>query len=117
MVALVLFHDLLDLPLIVASPLAVETSIFNNFWWNSRWTFGQRRASWPRALVKYNLTCLAGLVICTATLQALVALLGIHYLLANLAGIGLAASSNFLLSNGWAWRDTRTVELPSRKAA
>jgi dolichol-phosphate mannosyltransferase len=98
-------HGVAGLPLLLATPLAVETSILNNFWWNSRWTFASRRTSRLSSLLRYNATCLAGLVIATVTLQVLVSLAGVHYLAANLVGIGLAAVSNFLLSNGWAWRD------------
>jgi putative flippase GtrA len=101
-IALFVLYQLLGLPLLVASPLAVELAIAHNFVWNDRWTFHQARLSVQR-FVKFNLVSSAGLVITTATIWLLVHHVGAHYLLANLAGISLATTSNFVVNREWTW--------------
>jgi putative flippase GtrA len=101
-VTLALLHELLGLPLLLAVPIAVEVSIVNNFVWNNAWTFVGRHPS-GGSFLKFNASCLTGLVICTATVHLLVASAGVHYAFANLAGIVLGAASNFVLSSAWAW--------------
>ncbi len=105
MVTLAFLHQLLALPLVLASALAVELSIANNFFWNDRWTFGRRWPTWRRFL-KFNLVSLGGLVITTATLWALVTDLHSQYLLANLFGIMLATAWNFIINVLWTWKRT-----------
>lgn len=100
--ALYLFYQFGHLPLVMASVLAVELAIVNNFLWNDRWTFHQRDRS-PLRFVRFNLVALGGLAITTATL-ALVTSFGVYYLLANLLGIALATAWNFTLSVLWTWR-------------
>lgn len=103
--ALAFFHQLLAMPLVLSSMLAVELSIGSNFLLNDRWTFGRRWPSWRR-FFKFNLVSLVGLVITTAVLWALVT--GAHspYLLANLFGILLALIWNFCINLFWTWRRT-----------
>ncbi len=102
--SLVLFvaHGVAGLPLLVASPLAVELAVLNNFFWNERWTFGASGFS-PRRLAKFNLTSLGGMVIASGVLYLLVAYGGFHYLMANLVGISLAVLWNFTTSLLWTW--------------
>lgn len=95
-------HGLLGLPLLAASPLAVEIAILHNFLWNERWTFGESTFSLVR-LGKFNLTSLGGLLIASSVLYLLVTYVGVHYLLANLVGIGLATLWNFGTSLVWTW--------------
>lgn len=100
--ALFFTHGLLGLPLMVASPLAVEVAIIHNFVWNEHWTFGARNFSLAR-LGKFNLTSLGGLLITSGVLYLLVVYAGLHYLVANLIGIGTATAWNFALSLLWTW--------------
>ena len=104
--ALAALHGGLGLPLLLASALAVEIAIIHNFVWNNRWTFGQRRISLAR-FARFNAVSLGGLAIATGTLHLLVRGFGLYYLLANLIGIGLAMTWNFLLSQYWAWGSLR----------
>ncbi len=99
---LLTLHGYLGLALIPASALAVEVAIIHNFFWNNHWTFGERGASLIR-WAKFNLVSLVGLAITTGTLYALVDRLSIHYLVANLIGIGLATIWNFSLNSAWTW--------------
>ena len=103
--ALVCLHQLLSMSLVLASALAVELSIANNFFWNDRWTFGRRWPSWRRFL-KFNLVSLGGLVITTTTLWALVTDMHSPLLLANLLGILLATGWNFVINVLWTWKRT-----------
>lgn len=100
--ALFLLHQLLRLGLVAASVVAVELAIAHNFFWNNRWTFRQKRLSFRRFLT-FNLISLGGLVITTSTLWGLATFLGTPYLVANLAGIGLATTWNFVMSLFWTW--------------
>ena len=99
-------HGLAGLPLAVASPLAVEVAIIHNFLWNDRWTFGANDFSFGR-LARFNLTSLGGLVIASGTLYALAVYCGVHYILANLVGVGVATAWNFGTSLLWTWGSRR----------
>ncbi|HZU66416.1 MAG TPA: GtrA family protein [Ktedonobacteraceae bacterium] len=100
--ALLLLYRWMHLPLIVASAMAVELAILNNFIWNDRWTFGCSQISWRR-FVRFNVVSLGGLVVSTGALWILVSRLGLYYLAANLLGIALATVWNFAASSLWAW--------------
>jgi dolichol-phosphate mannosyltransferase len=102
--ALYAFYQLLRLPLITASALAVSLAISNNFVLNDRWTFQHPRdaASLSR-FVRFCLVSLGGLLVTTSTLWALVTYLDVQYLLANLVGIALATASNFIVNLKWTW--------------
>ncbi|MHB1414769.1 MAG: GtrA family protein [Chloroflexota bacterium] len=99
---LYLGHDVGQLPLLIASVLAVETAILNNFLWNNLWTFSQRDFTWER-LAKFNLVSLGGLVITVTILYALVQWFGLYYLVANLLAISVATGWNFMINSIWTW--------------
>lgn len=99
---LFLFYDLARFPLLLASPLAVEAAIIHNYVLNNRWTFNQDRLSLMR-FVKFNSISLVGMLITVGVMFALVTQFGLHYLVANLLGIGLATISNFGLNLFWTW--------------
>lgn len=99
---LYLLYEMLHLPLVGASVMAVETAIVSNFLWNTLWTFHDPTPS-IRRFAKFNLVSLGGMIITTATLQSLVGFLGMHYQIANLIGIGLATVWNFGLNLVWTW--------------
>jgi dolichol-phosphate mannosyltransferase len=100
--ALYAFYQMLRLPLVVASALAVALAISNNYILNDRWTFERHAASFRRFL-RFSLVSLASLTITTLTLWALVTLLDVHYLVANVVGIALGAASNFIGNLYWTW--------------
>ena len=102
-VTLFVLYQFLGLPLVMASTLSVELAIANNFVWNDRWTFHAVQSPLSR-FVKFNLVSLAGLVLTTATAWLLVQQADVNYLLANLAGIALAAVCNFVVNFTWTWR-------------
>jgi putative flippase GtrA len=113
--ALHLFAAVLEIQDVVASALAIETSIVTNFLLNDGFTFGDRRelgAGIVRRALRYHAVCLAGGVVQLATFVlvavALRRLLGrpeldaLRYV-AQSAGIGVAFAVNYLGSLRFAW--------------
>ena len=102
---LVALHDLGNLDLLVASPLAIVASMIVTFMLNEFWTWHDRGSGRiaTRAL-PYALINTGGLVINTGLLSALVDQAGMHYFVANLIGAGAAAVWNFALNNAITWR-------------
>ena len=92
--------------------IAAETAIINNFLWNDRWTFGDianRQKGWRRRckrLMKFNLICLAGLILNILLLNLLFNLLGINRYVANLIAIAVVTLWNFWLNLKLSWRVT-----------
>lgn len=108
---LYLLHDpkRLALPLVLSKVLSAQVAIFNNFTWNELWTFGdraqQRLAGHARLLrfIRFELICLAGLVIAIGVLKLCVDRLGLHYQVGNAIAIGIATAWNFLVNLRWNW--------------
>ena len=100
-ILIVLYHQM-HLALVAASVVATELAIGHNFLWNNFWTFGRRGLSLVR-FAKFNVVSLGGQFITIATLWALVRYTGLHYVVANLAGIGLALIWNFTANVRWTW--------------
>lgn len=99
---LYLLHDRMGLELIVASILATEVAIINNFFWNNRFTFHKPNVRLWR-LLRFNLVSLGGLLITTGILTYLTNNYGIYFLLANLVAIGVATFWNFFANFAWTW--------------
>ncbi len=100
--ALYLLYDLAQIPLLLASSLAVEVSIVHNFVVNNQWTFRQDRLTLEK-FVKFNSVSLVGMLITVGVMFGLVTIVGLHYLVANLVGIALATLANFSLNLLWTW--------------
>jgi dolichol-phosphate mannosyltransferase len=102
--ALYTLYQMLRLPLVVASALAVTLAIGNNFVWNDRWTFSTADHAASRGrFLRFSLVSLGGLAITTLALWALVTFLDVQYLVANLIGIALGTGSNFVANTHWTW--------------
>jgi dolichol-phosphate mannosyltransferase len=92
--------------------IASEIAIINNFLWNDRWTFGDissRQAGWGKRLkrlLKFNLICLAGLILNVLLLNLLFNVFGINRYLANLIAIAAVTLWNFWLNLKLSWRVT-----------
>jgi dolichol-phosphate mannosyltransferase len=104
-VNMVIFHLLvtLGIPIHLASPLAIEASILNNFTWNDMWTFrGERGRRVVRCLNFHGATLIGALI----NYLALLALIrtGLTHLTANLIGIFLGFTTNYLLSELYVWK-------------
>lgn len=99
---LIVLYQMLHLALVAASIVATELAIGHNFLWNNYWTFGQRHMSLQR-FARFNAVSLGGQCITVATLWALVHYASLHYVVANLAAIGLALIWNFTVNVRWTW--------------
>ena len=99
--------------------IAAELAIINNFIWNDAWTFAdvsrtQRQFSQRlRRFGKFQLICLAGLILNTVVLNLQFNLLGMNRYLANAIAILLVTGWNFWLNMKLSWRETG-LSPPSR---
>jgi dolichol-phosphate mannosyltransferase len=91
--------------LLPASALATETAILSNFLLNDCWTFAANSRHEPRwqRLLRFNGVALGGMVITMAVLSALVSLLPVGIVLANLAAVGCATVWNYTINSRWTW--------------
>lgn len=104
-VGLAVMHDMFDIAVRTASPIAIFLSMIVTFLLNERWTWHDRgtgrKISRAMTYVPINLV---GLVINWSILTYLVHEHHVHYLLANFVGAGFAAIWNFLLNHAITWR-------------
>jgi dolichol-phosphate mannosyltransferase len=90
--------------------IASEMAIINNFIWNDAWTFGDISARQAgakdrlRRFAKFQLICLAGLVLNTVLLNLQFNLLGMNRYLANAVAIIVVTGWNFWLNLKLSWR-------------
>ena len=101
---------LLGLPLLVASVLATETAILNNFFLNDRWTFRSsgEHSSLVQRLLRFNAVSLGGMAINALLLMVLTYYAGLYLLIANLIAVGGAMCWNYMINSRWTWRGTKT---------
>lgn len=99
-------RDGAEFSLHIASPVAIFVSMVVTFLLNEIWTWHDR-GSGPivHRLLMYFPINSGGLLINWAVLALLVEQTGLHYLLANLIGAGVAAVWNFALNNTITWRE------------
>jgi len=102
----------LALPLTRSKIIAGEIAIFNNFLWNDAWTFADvstRQQEWHQRLkrfVKFNLICLAGLMLNVLVLNLVFNFLIPNRYIANLMAIAVATIWNFWVNLKLSWRVT-----------
>jgi dolichol-phosphate mannosyltransferase len=102
----------LGLPLTRSKIIASELAIINNFLWNDFWTFGDISSHQPglrkrlERLLKFNIICLAGLILNVLLLNFLFNVFGINRYLANLIAIAAVTLWNFWLNLKLSWRVT-----------
>ena len=103
---LFLLAGLASVPVVLASPVAIALSMVVTFLLNEAWTWHDRGGGriLNRALL-YGTINSGGLLINWGVLLFLEQEIGVHYLLANLVGAGIAAVWNFLLNHLITWRD------------
>ncbi|MFB2937524.1 glycosyltransferase [Aerosakkonemataceae cyanobacterium BLCC-F154] len=97
--------------------IASELAIVNNFLWNDIWTFGDISQHQPgkrqrlKRFLKFNIICLAGLILNVLVLNLLFNVFGFKYLpygryLANLIAIVIVTFWNFWINFKLSWRVT-----------
>ena len=62
------------------------------------------RAPWPQRAARYQIVALGGLLVSVAVLAALTHWLRLHYLVANLAGIGAGLLWNYTANLCFTWK-------------
>lgn len=104
---LMLLVSIFDLQTWLAGAIAIETSIIANWAVNDIWTWRDRRSKQaPIRMIKYNLA--AGLTAFGVNYPILLLLnstFNVNYAIANIIGIGFAASINFLINHHWTYKE------------
>ncbi|MGI2902608.1 glycosyltransferase [Tolypothrix sp. VBCCA 56010] len=92
--------------------IAGEIAIFNNFLWNDAWTFAdvsmkqQKSSQRLKRFLKFNIICLAGLVLNVLVLNLVFNFLIPNRYIANLIAIAIATIWNFWVNLKLSWRVT-----------
>lgn len=103
----------LSLPLTRSKIIAAEFAIINNFLWNDSWTFADiamQQRQWHqrcKRFLKFNIICLAGLVLNVLILNLLFNRFGVTRYLANLMAIAVVTIWNFWVNLKLSWRVTQ----------
>lgn len=100
-----------DLPVLFTGALAAAVSTFTNFLLNDVVTWRDRRSVAGTKLsrmVRYYVTTAGGSLLYLCVLSVL-ARMGIRLLLANLLGIAVGGSFNYVIHNLWTWRRRERV--------
>ena len=106
----------LALPLTRSKILAAELAIVNNFIWNDLWTFGdiaRQQPSWKqklKRLIKFNVVCLAGLIMNVLLLNIFFNLFSLDRYLSNLLAIALVTIWNYWINLKLSWRSTEVLK-------
>jgi dolichol-phosphate mannosyltransferase len=101
--------------------IAAELAIVNNFIWNDAWTFRDlARDQWRlgqrlRRFWKFQLICLAGLLINTVLLNIQFNIFGVNRYVANAIAIAAVTGWNFWLNLKLSWRVAETQASPQLK--
>jgi putative flippase GtrA len=110
---LYVFKGIFHIPIIPASIMATELAIIHNFIWLRFWAWGDRRENghrppFFRQLLLYNVaTGIVDLTVNVSILWLLYKLVGVHYLLANLAGMVIGPFIKFWLNDKIVFKETR----------
>jgi putative flippase GtrA len=126
--ALALLTMVVGWPYAPATAIAVELAVLHNFWWHERWTWRDRIADGQglagrvaRYHVTTGATSIVGNLIITG---ALVELLGLHAIAANILAVIAMSVANFMVSDRWVFvrgaaiaAATIGVLMPSHAAA
>jgi dolichol-phosphate mannosyltransferase len=107
-----LLRTVLGFALTRSAIFSSEIAIINNFLWNDLWTFGdisskqQGKRKWFRRFLKFNLVCLAGLILNVSIVNFLFNIVGVNEYLAKLIAIAMITLLNFWLNLKLSWRVT-----------
>ncbi|MBT4362387.1 MAG: GtrA family protein [Candidatus Marinimicrobia bacterium] len=92
----------------IASLFAIQLAIFNNFFWNHRFTWTDREMKGYQAirtgLIRFTLVSWIAGGLNWIILLLLHHYVGIHYILANLIAIFIASILNYFLNDLWTFR-------------
>ncbi|MEQ9238441.1 glycosyltransferase [Coleofasciculus sp. E2-BRE-01] len=107
-----LLREHVGLGLTRSAILSAEVAILNNFLWNDLWTFGdisRHQRGWRKRLkrfLKFNLICLAGLILNVLLVNLLFNVFGINEYVSKLIAIAAVTVWNFWINLKLSWRVT-----------
>jgi len=107
-----LLREHVELGLTRSAILSAEVAILNNFLWNDLWTFGdisRHQRGWRKRLkrfLKFNLICLAGLILNVLLVNLLFNVFGINEYVSKLIAIAAVTVWNFWINLKLSWRVT-----------
>jgi len=105
--AYLLLNRYFQIPLQVASLIAIETSIVSNFLFNNYWTFKTRpkKLSTIRRLLNFHIAAgISGLLFYYLFFLLLTTVLGINDVLSILLATTTGTISNYTINSLWTWR-------------
>ena len=104
-VALYLLVGWAGLPAWIGAALSAEVALVHNFAVNSTWTFRRAggRAGVAGRFLRYNLICGGAIGINVVVVGVLTSVTELHYLLANLLGIGFGLAWNYGMNVSFTW--------------
>ncbi len=108
---LILFYakEYLYVPLAIASLIAIQVAIINNFIWNHRFTWTDREMKGFNAirtgLIKFTMVSWIAGGLNWVILLLLTHFAGLHYIVANLIAIFIASILNYFLNDLWTFRN------------
>ncbi len=109
-----LLRTVLEIGLTRSAIFSSEIAIINNFLWNDLWTFGDVSSKQTgnrkrlRRFLKFNLVCLAGVIVNVSIVNLLFNIVHINEYLAKLMAIVMTTFLNFWLNSKLSWRVTDT---------
>jgi len=102
---------MLEWNLSLSKAIAAELAMFNNFVWNDVWTFRTNgsafkilKCGWEKRFLRFNLICLAGVLISIGLLNFQVFVLHFNPYIANFFAIIIVSFWNFALSFKFGWK-------------
>ncbi|WP_410509786.1 glycosyltransferase family 2 protein [Methanosarcina hadiensis] len=107
---LYLFTEYLGLYYLIASGIAIEISILNNFLLNDCWTFKIKDEpdlyiqNWFHRFFSFQCVSIVGLLINMGILYFLTDFFGIYYLISNFIGILIVFFWNYLVNRNLTWK-------------
>ena len=107
-----LLREHVELGLTRSAILSAEVAILNNFLWNDAWTFGdisRHQRGWRKRFkrfLKFNLICLAGLILNVLLVNLLFNVFGINEYVSKLIAIAAVTVWNFWINLKLSWRVT-----------
>ena len=100
--------EILFVPIPIASLIAIQIAIFNNFTWNHRFTWTDRKMKGFQAirtgLLKFTMVSWIAGGLNWIILLLLTHFAGIYYIIANLIAILIASVLNYFLNDLWTFR-------------
>lgn len=101
--------EYLFVPIPIASLLAIQIAIFNNFIWNRRFTWTDREMNGYEAirngLIKFTTVSWVAGALNWIILLLLTHYFGVYYIVANLMAIFIASILNYFLNDLWTFQN------------